>query len=242
MAGTSFSKLARIRFVSNGGKAFMIAQTEIYIDAVEHIPENGKLILNNVSWDEYEELITQMESKPGYRMTYDEGRLEIMSPKQDHERPKDFIFRAVDRLAEETDTPLEGFGSTTYRRKRKRKGAEPDLSFYVQNAHLMEGQFSLDLDVDPPPDVVVEIDTTNESLNKFPIYAALGVNEIWLHDGFDTKFYQPVGENYIEIESSIAFPLLTSKVLNEFIERSKSESQTKALKAFRQWVRTNSKT
>ena len=85
----------------------MIAQTDIYIDAVEHIPENGKLVLNNVSWDEYEELITQMESKPGYRMTYDEGRLEIMSPKQDHERPKDFIFRAIDRLAEETDTPLE---------------------------------------------------------------------------------------------------------------------------------------
>jgi Uma2 family endonuclease len=217
----------------------MIVQTEIYLDAIEFMPEGGSLCFNDVSWDEYEELITQMENKPGYRMTYDEGRLEIMSPKQDHERPKEFILSLARVYADEMDMSLETFGSTTFRRRKKLKGAEPDTSFYVQNAHLMEGQFSLDLEVDPPPDVVVEIDTTNESSGKFPIYAALGVNEIWLHHGFDTKFYQLADEHYIEIENSIAFPLLTSKVLNEFIERSKSKSQTKALKEFRQWVRDN---
>jgi Uma2 family endonuclease len=215
----------------------MIAQTEIYLDAIENLHKGEALHFNNVSWDEYEELMTQMESKPGYRMTYDEGRLEIISPNQDHERPKEFILALARFYAEEMDMPLETFGSTTFRRRKKLRGAEPDTSFYVQNAHLMEGQFSLDLEFDPPPDVVVEIDTANESSNKFGIYAALGVNEIWLHNGFAKKFYRLADDSYIEIERSIAFPLLTSKALNEFIERSKNESQTKALKEFRQWLR-----
>ena len=136
---------------------------------------------------------------------------------------------------------MKRFGSTTYRRKRKRKGAEPDLSFYVQNAHLMEGQPSLDLDIDPPPDVVVEIGMTSESSSKFSIYAALGVNEIWLYNGMQAHFYQLDEGTYIEIDRSIAFPLLTLEVLTEFLEISKAEGQTSTLKAFRQWVKDNSK-
>lgn len=219
----------------------MIAQAEVYMDAVEHIPENGTLIINDVPWEDYEELLTQMENKPGYRVTYDEGRLMIMSPRSDHEYPKEVVYRLATALAEETDTLLETFGSTTYRRKRKAKGAEPDTSFYVQHAELMVGHIDLDLEVDPPPDVVVEIDTTNESSVKFPIYAALGVNEIWLYDGTQTRFYQLIENKYVETETSIAFPLLTSKVLTEFVEKSKTEGQTKTLKAFRQWVRGNTK-
>lgn len=217
----------------------MIAQTQIYMDAIEHIPENGTLSLNNVSWDEYEELLTQMENKPGYRVTYDEGRLTIMSPRSDHEYPKEVIYRLAVTLAEETETDIETFGSTTYRRKRKAKGAEPDTSFYVQHAELMIGHIDLDLEVDPPPDVVVEIDTTNESSVKFPIYAALGVNEIWFYDGDQTIFYQLTENKYKEIENSVAFSLLSAKVLTEFIEKSKTEGQTKTINAFRKWINGN---
>lgn len=219
----------------------MLAQSEIYMDAVEHIPENGTLILNDVSWEDYEELLTYMENKPGFRVTYNEGRLEIMSPRSDHEFPKEAIAALTRVFAEEADTMLEAFGSTTYRRKRKAKGAEPDLSFYVQNAELMIGHVDLDLETDPPPDVVVEIDMTSESSGKFSIYAALGVNEIWLYDGVRATFYQLAENKYLEIEKSVAFPLLSSKVLTEFIKKSKAEGQTKTLKAFRQWVRDNSK-
>lgn len=175
----------------------MIAQTEVYMDAIEHIPENGTLILNNVSWDDYEGLLNLMGNKPGHRVTYDEGRLQIISPRADHEFPKEFVLRLTSTLADETDTPLESFGSTTYKRKRKAKGAEPDTSFYVQHADLMVGHLDLDLEVDPPPDVVVEIDTRNESSGKFPIYAALGINEIWLYDGTNAKFYNLRGKNIL---------------------------------------------
>ena len=215
----------------------MLAQTEIYLDAIEHLPSGATLRLRDVSWDEYEELLAQMENKPGYRVSYDRGRLEIMSPRADHEKPKEFILVLARVLAEETDTTLETLGSTTYRRRKKLKGAEPDTSFYVQNAARVIGRRVLDLEVDPPPDVVVEIDTTNESLSKFSIYAALGVPEIWLYDGNKMLFYQLTEQHYTEIPRSRAFPLLAAEAVTKFLERSQTEGQTAALRAFRQRAR-----
>ncbi|MGH9940902.1 MAG: Uma2 family endonuclease [Pyrinomonadaceae bacterium] len=129
-----------------------------------------------------------------------------------------------------TETP------TTYRRRKKLKGAEPDTSFYVQNAACMIGRQTLDLEVDPPPDTVVEIDTTNESLSEFPIYAALSVPEIWLYDGNKMLFYQLANQQYAEVPHSLAFPLLAAEALTEFLERNRTEGQTAALRAFRQWA------
>lgn len=216
----------------------MSTETVSYLDAIEHLPAGATLRLNDVSWEEYEELVAQMgDNKPGYHVSYDRGRLEVMSPRSDHEGPKDFILSLVRTISEETDTPLETFGSTTYRRRSKLKGAEPDTSFYVQNAARVIGPRVLDLESDPPPDVVVEIDTTNESSGKFPIYAALGVPEMWLYDGEKMTFYRLAGQDYAEAPQSLAFPLLTAEVLTEFIERSEREGQTAALKAFRKWAR-----
>jgi len=217
----------------------MSTETVDYLDAIAHLPAEATLRLNDVSWDEYEGLLAQMENKPGYRVSYDCGRLEIMSPRSDHEQPKDFILRLAQILSEELDITLETFGSTTYRRQSKLKGAEPDTSFYVQSAARIIGRQLLDLETDPPPDVVVEIDTTNESSSKFPIYAALGVPEIWLYDEEKMSFYQLTGQTYTRVSHSLAFPLLPADVLTEFLARSMKEGQTTALKAFRQWVRAS---
>lgn len=216
----------------------MLAQTEIYLDAIEHLPLGATLRLSDVSWGEYEELLAQIgDNSPGYRVSYDRGRLEIMSPRSDHEKHKDFILSLARIFSEEADISLETLGSTTYRLRSKLKGAEPDTSFYVQNAARIIGKHLLDLETDPPPDVVVEIDTTNESSGKFPIYAALGVPEIWLYDGHKMLFHQLTGQDYAEVSHSLAFPLLSAELLTEFLERSKPEGQTAALKAFRQWAR-----
>jgi Uma2 family endonuclease len=124
-------------------------------------------------------------------------------------------------------------GSATYRRRRKAKGAEPDTSFYVQNAARKIGKRRIDLETDPPPDVVVEIDVSNESLSKFPIYAALGVPEIWLYDGQEARFYELAEQSYREIPRSLAFPALTADALTEFLAHSKIAGQTATLAAFR---------
>ena len=218
----------------------MSTETVEYMDAIEHLPAGATLRLPSVSWEEYEALLSQLSDRPGVRVSYDAETMEIMSPLPEHEEYKDFILRLAQAISDESGITLETRGSATFRQKRLAKGAEPDTCFYVQNAARIIGKRTIDLDVDPPPDVVVEIDTTNESLSKFNIYAAFGVPEIWRYDGERASIYQLTGQAYVEANASLAFPSLTAIALTEFIAQSKTQGQTAALIAFRQWWRAHS--
>src|SRR5688572_14032082 len=173
----------------------MSTLTTNYLDIIERLPAGAKLELPDVDWDEYEHLLAQMESfHPGHRLSYDRGRLIVVSPRREHEFFKAFVSRAAHVLAEELSLNIEATGATTLRRRKLAKGVEADESFYVQNAARIIGHLELDLDVDPPPDVAVEIDMSHDSLEKFHIYATLGVPEIWRYDGENTRFYKLAGE------------------------------------------------
>src|SRR5437016_6345837 len=138
-----------------------------YLESVEHLPEGAILVFPKVSWKQYENFLEDLAGRPGLRVSYDEGRLEIMSPSSEHEDYKDFILQLARLLSQELGIPLEPRGSTTWKRRTSHKGAEPDTCFYVANAHRIIGKRRIDLESDPPPDIVVEIDATNESLSKF---------------------------------------------------------------------------
>jgi Uma2 family endonuclease len=216
----------------------MSTHTADYLEAIEHLPEGAMLRLERITWNEYEQMLEEMDEHPGMRVSYDEGRVEIMSPTTEHEEYKDFIYSMVRDLSKELGIKLETRGSATYKQKQFLKGAEPDCSFYVQNASSIIGKRHIDLSVDPPPDVIVEIDITSESLGKFPIYAAFGVPEIWRYDGEHAQIYHLVNQSYVEAARSLAFACLTAQALTDFIEQSKTEGQSAALTSFRQWVRT----
>src|SRR5438445_836710 len=171
----------------------MSAPTAEYREAVDHLPPGGMLVFQQVSWEDYEQLLKDLADRPGVRVSYDEGRLEIMSPLPEHEDYKDSLYSMVRVFSEVTGIELETRGSATWKREKLRKGSEPDTCFYVAQAERIIGRRKIDLESDPPPDVVVEIETTNESLMKFPIYAALGVPEIWRYDGRQTQFYALAG-------------------------------------------------
>jgi len=216
--------------------------TEIvdYIDAIAHLPAGATLRLPSVSWEEYETLLSDLTDWPSMRVSYDDGKLEIMSPLPEHEEYKEFVYSLARIISQESNITLETRGSATFKQKRLAKGAEPDTCFYVQNAQRIIGQRTIDLEVDPPPDVVVEIDLTSESLSKFKIYAAFGVPEIWRYDGERAYIYQLVDQVYVEVRASLAFSSLTANALTEFIAQSKTQGQTAALAAFRQWWRSHS--
>ena len=215
----------------------MSTLTISYLDIVERLPAGATLRLHNVGWDEYEHLLSRMDTLPGRRVSYDRGRLDIMSPSLEHEEYKETIYSLVRALSEELGVTLESRGQATFKRKLLKQGAEPDTCFYVQNALRLIGRRTIELGEDPPPDVVVEIDTTNDSLDKFRIYAALGVPEIWRYDGARAYFYQLVGEEYQVMDNSLAFASLAATDLARFVELSKTEGQTAALAAFREEVR-----
>ena len=208
------------------------------LEIIERLPAGASLHLPNIDWDEYEHLLSLMEMFPGHRLSYDRGRLDIMSPKRDHEAYKFFIGRIVELLAEEEEIDIEPSGTTTLRRKKLEIGAEPDESFYIQNAARVVDHLETNLEIDPPPDLVIEIDTTNESLQKFKIYATLGVPEIWRYDGRQAYFYTLAGEGYEKIQNSVAFPMLTAADLTQYLEQRKTEGHSKTLRAFRQMLRS----
>jgi Uma2 family endonuclease len=108
----------------------------------------------------------------------------------------------------------------------------------VQNAILVGTKDEIDFNNDPPPDVVVEIDLHHESLSKFPIYAALGVPEIWRYDGDSLTIYYLRDEQYVASETSLSLPVFTSAVLTDFLARSPKQDQYDILLAFEEWLKT----
>ena len=215
----------------------MSVHTADYAEAIEHLPVGAMLVVPNVSWEDYEDLLADLGNRPGVRVSYDEGRLEIVSPLPEHEKYKESVLCLARALSEELNIPLEAYRSATWKRSALRKGAEPDTCFYVVNAKRVIGKRTIDLDTDPPPDIVVEIDTTNESLSKFPIYAALRVPEIRRYDGARVQMYELKGDTYVGVDESRFLPGLSCSTLLEFLEVSKTQGQTEALRLFRQRVR-----
>jgi Uma2 family endonuclease len=215
----------------------MIATEIDLISTVKTLPNSSVTKIYGVSWNEYENLVSKMEAFPAHRVWFDAGKLSIMSPQPNHEKPKT-LFHSIGRyLADYFEVELEDLGSTTYKSEFKNKGAEPDVCFYIENAKFIIGLDNFDTSVAPPPDVVIEIDTTNDSWDKFPIYASFGVKEIWRYDGKQVVFYQLFDEKYEEIANSRSFPVLTSEILTKFVLRTKNEGQTAILRDFRTWLK-----
>src|SRR6266852_3756938 len=141
------------------------------------------LRLSGVDWQTYSRLLHVFAERPGFHLTYDRGELEIMSPRLEHDDDASILGDLVFVLTEELGLPLKRGGSTTMRRRLKQRGIEADECFWIANAHRMAGRRHLDLRRDPPPDLAIEVDVTRSSLDRFGIYAALKVPEVWRLDG-----------------------------------------------------------
>ncbi|WP_193195999.1 Uma2 family endonuclease [Nostoc sp. MG11] len=204
---------------------------------VKSTPAEQRTVLHNISWETFEALLRDTGEDRGSRFAYDCGTLEIMTPLFEHENPKIQFDRFIFALAEEVGIEIKSAGSTTLKRRLARQGIEPDNCYYIQTESRVRGRRTLNLENDPPPDLAIEIDITSSSVNKFGIYAALGITELWTYDGQNLKFYQLVEEQYIECKFSIAFPFVSMSEISRFIEQSKNMGEIALLKTFRAWVR-----
>ncbi|MFN0123495.1 MAG: Uma2 family endonuclease [Blastocatellia bacterium] len=212
-----------------------------YFDAVEKaldaLPPGSAVMLDHLDWDDYENLLGEIDGVRNFKLMYDNGRLEAMTLSPEHEKPKIFLTSLIIILAEELDLKLIGHGSTTLRKKNKRKGADPDDSYYLENADQIRGKTRINLASDPPPDLAIEIDVTSYSLDKFAIYAALGVPEFWRYENKGMRFYRLEGGQYTETPVSDHFPFLTPQTLGDYLALGESEDITTMNRAFRKWVR-----
>ncbi len=195
-------------------------------------------VLEGISWQTYEMLLRDLEQNGhNVRLTYDEGRVAIMSPSPDHETDKKLIARMVEMLVLELDIPIRSLGSTTWRRAQLAKGLESDECYYIQREPEIRGQRTFDLASDPPPDLVIEIDVTNHPIDRIGIYRALRVPEVWLCSAAHVACLVLLGAEYREMEYSAAFPFLRVGELDRFLAMLPATDENSIIRAFRDWAR-----
>jgi Uma2 family endonuclease len=193
-------------------------------------------VLHGIDWRTYRRLERAFAGRR-YRLTYDRGALEIMSPLLDHERPAYLLGRFIDVLTEELRVPCRAGGSVTLRRRRKQRGLEPDNCYWIANAARLQGKSILDLRIDPPPDLAIEIDVTSSSLDRMSIYAALAVPEVWRLSVTGLAFHVLQGGAYPTQTNSLAFSRLTTADLVPFLAQITQADDTSLVAQFRDWVR-----
>jgi Uma2 family endonuclease len=194
-------------------------------------------VLLGIDWRTYTRLLRAFEGRRRFRLTYDRGVLEIMSPLWEHEEPAYLLGRFVDVLTEELNLPLRPGRSLTLRRRRLRRGLEPDNCFWIANAPRMAGKRHLDLRTDPPPDLAIEVDVTSSSVDRMSVYAALGVPEVWRLASQGLTFQVLAGRAYQVRPNSLAFPRLTPADLVPFLATLGQMDVNVVVRQFRAWVR-----
>ena len=209
--------------------------------AAENLPLGAALVVYDFGWKDYEQLLQIIGDRPGLRVSYDAGRLEIVSPSPKHARYSRGPDLFVAAFCELRSIDFEMFGSATWKSEDLNKGVEADACYYVKNAHRVIGLTEIRLGIHPPPDIVVEIDIANSSLRKLSIYAALSVPEVWRYDGRTFTFYSMKLGEYAEIPESRQLPGLTGAMLLEAIEDSQARGPIAAVKAFRRRIRSTKK-
>lgn len=196
-----------------------------------------RVVLTGVSWETYESLLADIGDRSTPRLTYDRGTLQIMSPTPEHGHYGHILSLLVEVLAEEMAQDVRCFGITTFRRKDLKRGFEPDTCFYIQNEAHFRGKLELDLKVDPPPDLVIEVDITSPSLERFPIFAAFGVPEVWRFDGERLEIFLLSEGTYAKSEKSKALPFVVPEALVGFVAESVSLGRLEWLRKVREWAR-----
>ena len=192
--------------------------------------------LSGISWETYETLLQELSHRR-LRLTYNRGTLEIMAPSYEHESYKEVLGDFVKTLAQELKVKIAPAGSTTFK-VPKLSGAEPDECFYIQNLTAIKGKKRIELEEDPPPDLVIEIDITSSSRNRFQVYADFGVPEIWLYDRKSFSIHILQGEEYVTSNQSLAFPNLALAEINRFLQQVETKDYLELVAEFRDWVRS----
>lgn len=200
-----------------------------------HVPPGQRVILENVTWKELETIIAELGEHRAARIAYDRGILEIMSPLPEHQFDKEIISDLVKALLEELNIEFRCLGSTTFKNQFMAQGIEPDQCFYIQNEAVIRGKKRLDLTIDPPPDLALEIDITSRT--HLNIYQGLKVPEVWRFENGILQINVLENGVYVESKSSLNFPNLPLiAVIPQYLEKSRTIGRNATLKAFRSCV------
>jgi len=214
----------------------MVTTNEAISTPVEKLLAEKRVTLYHINWHSYEQILDALGNNRAARPTYYKGMLEIVSPLEEHESASDRLGILIHILTEEMNLNIKSMASTTLNKSELKIGAEPDKCYYIQNEPAVRGK-KVDLAIDPPPDLVVEVDITHTDINKNQLYQEMKVPEFWRYNGKKLTIYLLNQNQYQESETSATFPLLTKSKIYEFLAQCHTQGETQTKRAFRTWLR-----
>jgi Uma2 family endonuclease len=201
------------------------------------VPEEQRFLLRGVDWASYRKISDALTGHH-VRLTYDRGNLEFMTISHRHGRVSRLIARFIDVLTEELGMLACGCGDMTCDREDLERGLEPDEGFYLENEPAIRDKDEVDLSVDPPPDLSVEVDLSRSPRSRMAIYAAIRVPEVWRFDGESLRIHQLGADGqYTVVEHSPHFPFVTGADIVRFLEQRTQMDANSLVRLFREWVR-----
>ena len=205
---------------------------------VERTVAEQRIVMHGISWQTYQRLLDERGERAVPRMCFNQGSLELMSPSKEHEKYRRLLSRMIDDWTVECQIPISSAGATTLKREVGQRGAEADECFYIQSERLMRGRHKIDLEVDPPPDLAIEIDISSSSIEKLDVYSGLAVPEIWLFTGESLTVFELQSDGrYQTVEDSVTLPGFPVKDVADWIARAETTDETTWARAFRNWIR-----
>jgi Uma2 family endonuclease len=185
--------------------------------AIQSPPEQ-RVVLHNLSWQTYDRLLAEVAGCSSLRLTYDRGTLEIISPSEEHEELNRSLAYLIEALVTELDLESRSLGSATF------------------SASQVAGKRKIDLRIDPPPDLVIEVELTSSAVDKLDLYAQLRVPELWRCSADVVRILRLVSGRYEESTSSLAFPFLTAEKLSELLRQGQSARRSQWIRSLRAWL------
>lgn len=213
----------------------MVSAAPLIKQPIPQLVGERRVVLRLLDWQSYLAIRQALSPTRNTRLTYSQGLLEITMPLEIHEFSTWLIGRFIYILVAELGMDIKTIGSTTLDRAVLDRSAEPDAAYYIQNQPLVAGR-TIDLETDPPPDLVVEVDITHTDIDKLQLYAAMGVPEFWRYNGETWRIYSLQGSAYAEVEKSPTFSMVPKAKLYEFLAEAQL-SEIKADQTLREWVR-----
>jgi Uma2 family endonuclease len=192
--------------------------------------------LADVGWKFYRAMLRELDERPS-RINYDRGMLEVMDLPFEHEHYKAMLGLMVGLVALTFRIPVARGGSVTLMRTVKRRGVDADQCYWIANEAAVRTKKRIDLRVDPPPDLVIEVDVMDSVVNREKIYASLGVPEMWLLRDARLQAFALEQGAWQPIEQSRSFPFLRVTDLNPFVARIGVDDDTTVLASFAEWLR-----